>query len=108
MLLAAAPITAQKEIQAEGNGEAEYFDWDKVDTVRYGKENQFIDLNLSVDDIEKITFSLKDKIDINQSDKSVDGNKLERVYLTAESNEGIILADVEGTKNGNSFTIFVP
>ncbi len=108
MLLAAAPITAQKEIQAEGNGEAEYFDWDKVDTVRYGKENQFIDLNLPVDDIEKITFSLKDKIDINQSDKSVDGNKLERVYLTAESNEGIILADVEGTKNGNSFTIFVP
>ncbi len=108
MLLAVAPVTAQKEIQAEGNGEAEYFDWDKVDTVRYGKENQYIDLNLSVDDIEKITFSLKDKIDINQSDKSVDGNKLERVYLTAESNEGIILADVEGTKNGNSFTIFVP
>ena len=108
MLLAAAPITAQKEIQAEGNGEAEYFDWDKVDTVRYGKENQFIDLNLPVDDIEKITFSLKDNIDLNQSDKSVDGNKLERVYLTAESNEGIILADVEGTKNGNSFTVFVP
>ncbi|MCR5497190.1 MAG: CotH kinase family protein [Paludibacteraceae bacterium] len=108
MLLAAAPITAQKEIQAEGNGEADYFDWDKVDSVRYGKENQYIDLNLSVDDIEKITFSLKDNVDLNKADQSVEGNKLERVYLTAESNEGIVLADVEGTKNGNSFSIFVP
>ena len=108
LLLAAAPVTAQKEIQAEGTNGTDYFDWELVDSVRYGKEIQHIDLNLSVDDIQKITFSMKDKIDINQSDKSVDGNKLERVYLTAESNEGIILADVEGTKNGNSFTIFVP
>ena len=108
LLLAAAPVTAQKEIQAEGANGTDYFDWELVDSVRYGKEIQHIDLNLSVDDIQKITFSMKDKIDINQSDKSVDGNKLERVYLTAESNEGIILADVEGTKNGNSFSIFVP
>lgn len=108
LVLATTPATAQKEIQAEGNGENDFFDWNNVEEVRYGKENQFIDLKLSVDDIKKITFSLKDEVDLNKEDKAVTGNKLERVYLTSEANEGRILADVEGTKDGNTFSLFVP
>lgn len=108
LALAVTTATAQKEIQAGKSGEADFFDWERVDSVRYGKENQFIDLKLSVDDIEKITISRKDEVDLNQADKSVTGNKLERVYLTSEANGGKVLADVEGTKDGNSFSLFVP
>lgn len=107
-MLAVIPATAQKEIEAGGNGETEYFDWDKVDSVRYGKENQYIDLNFPVDDIKKITFSIKEKTNISNTDQAVTGNALERVYITAEANQGTILADIEGTKSGNSFSLFVP
>lgn len=103
LLTASSPIWAEKEVQV---GETQ-FDWDHIDSVRYGKENQFIDLNYPINEIDKITFSYQ-KRDLSASEKAVEGNALKRVYLTSEANDGKVLADVEGVKTENGFTLFVP
>lgn len=100
---ATTTVWAEKEIRI-GNDE---FDWNQIESVEYGKENQFIRLNMSVDEIDKITFTTK-KNDFPNTENSVEGNQLKRVYLSQEANEGNIFAEVEGIKEGNHFTLLVP
>lgn len=103
LLGATLPTWAADEIKI-GN---EAFDWNRIDSVQYGKENQYIHLNIPLDDIDKITFSTE-KTEFPDAEKAVSGNTLERVYITQESNQGKVFADVEGIKDGNHFTLLVP
>lgn len=103
ILASGSSVWAEREIQVGD----ETFDWKQIDSVRYGTENQFIDLSFPLDEIDKITFSAE-KINLDGSDKAETGNRLERLYITQEANRGKIFSDVEAIQQDKEFTLFVP
>ncbi|MCK9156123.1 MAG: CotH kinase family protein [Paludibacteraceae bacterium] len=107
--VASAFVTvAQQRVNINGNGFADSFDLNDVDSVRDNGVTKYMDVNYPIDKVDKITFSQSKIADLSKADNSTNDNKLLRFYFTSAANDGKILADIEGELNGNTFTVLLP
>ncbi|MBO4805075.1 MAG: CotH kinase family protein [Paludibacteraceae bacterium] len=99
---------AQSYISVSGNGFDGKIDYNSVDSI-YEKGNvRFIDLKFPMTNVEKIKYEIGETPDLSASDQATQNNRMLRFYLSAASNEGNVVSDVEGEIDGNTISVFVP
>ena len=99
---------AQSYVSVSGNGFDGKIDYKSVDSIYEKGGVRFIDMKFPMGNVEKIKYELGETPDLSASDKASEDNRMLRFYLSAASNEGNIVRDVEGEIEGNTISVFVP
>ncbi|MBR6105775.1 MAG: CotH kinase family protein [Paludibacteraceae bacterium] len=104
MLLASVAGNAQ----TVGVGKGDTFGLDKIDTAYSDGENHILKTAFPIGSVKRITFTQNNVPNLEKADNATEGNSLKRVFFTPQANNGKVLATVEGVKEGNVFSVFIP
>lgn len=104
MLLASATSNAQ----TVGVGKGDTFGLDKIDTAYNDGENHILNTAFPIGSVKRITFTQGNTPNLDKADNATEGNVLKRLFFTPQANNGKVLAAVEGVKEGNVFSVFIP